>query len=72
MKREWNGQGEWDRPGTTSGPGQRRRARVLPNPKLKLLDQVREVMRIRHYSLRTERCYGDWIRRFIRFHGMHP
>jgi hypothetical protein len=26
---------------------------VVPNPKLKLLDQIREVMRLKHYSLRT-------------------
>ncbi|HZL43992.1 MAG TPA: phage integrase N-terminal SAM-like domain-containing protein [Verrucomicrobiae bacterium] len=43
---------------------------IIPNPKLKLLDQVREVMRIQHYSIRTERCYCDWIRRYIRFHQM--
>jgi hypothetical protein len=36
----------------------------------KLLDQVREVMRLRHYSLRTERAYGDWIKRYVKFHGM--
>ena len=35
---------------------------VVPNPKAKLLDQVREMMRLRHYSIRTEQCYGDWIR----------
>jgi site-specific recombinase XerD len=39
----------------------------------KLLDQVRDVMRLRHYSIRTERCYCEWIVRFIRFHGKrHP
>ncbi len=43
---------------------------VIPNPKLKLLDQVREVMRLKHYSLRTERSYCDWIRRYIHFHHM--
>ena len=43
---------------------------VIPNPKLKLLDQVREVMRLKHYSLRTERSYTDWIRRYVRFHRM--
>ena len=43
---------------------------VIPNPKLKLMDQVREVMRLKHYALRTETCYGDWIRRFVRYHGM--
>jgi hypothetical protein len=42
-------------------------------PKKKLLDQVRDVMRLKHYSLRTERAYCDWITRFIRFHRMrHP
>jgi integron integrase len=44
--------------------------KIIPNPKLKLLDQVREVMRIKHYSIRTERCYCDWIRRYIHFHKM--
>jgi integron integrase len=45
----------------------------IPNPKLKLLDQVSEVMRFKHYSLRTERTYQDWIRRYILFHGkQHP
>src|SRR5213082_1139637 len=39
----------------------------------KLLDQTRDVMRLKHYSLRTERSYCDWIERFIRFHAMrHP
>jgi integron integrase len=42
-----------------------------PNPRLAEL--VRDVMRLKHYSLRTERTYWDWIERFIRFHGMrHP
>jgi Phage integrase, N-terminal SAM-like domain len=58
-----------------SGPGsQGKRAAgfeaVVPNPKLKLMDQVREVMRLKHYAIRTETCYCDWIRRFVRFHGM--
>jgi hypothetical protein len=35
----------------------------------RLLDQVREVIRIRHYSIRTEQAYVQWIRRFILFHG---
>jgi hypothetical protein len=38
-----------------------RRALITPNPKLKLLDQVREVMRLKHYSIRTETAYCDWI-----------
>ena len=41
--------------------------------KPRLLDQVREKLRYRHYSLRTERAYVDWIRRFILFHlKRHP
>jgi hypothetical protein len=36
---------------------------VVPNPKLKLLDQMREAMRLKHYSIRTERSYCDWVRR---------
>lgn len=39
----------------------------------KLLDQVRNAIRIRHYSLRTEEAYVHWIRAFIRFNGVrHP
>ena len=39
----------------------------------KLLDQVRDVLGLKHYSLRTERSYCDWIKRFIRFHHLrHP
>jgi len=41
--------------------------------KPKLLDRVRELMRLRHYSLRTEEAYIGWIRRYILFHGKrHP
>src|SRR5437879_2701591 len=39
----------------------------------KLLDQTRDVLRLKQYSLRTERSYCDWIERFIRFHYLrHP
>ena len=39
----------------------------------KLLDQVRDVIRLKHYSIRTEQSYVDWIRRFILFyHKRHP
>ena len=41
---------------------------VIANPKAKLLDQLREVMRVKHYSLRTEEAYGQWVRRFLKFH----
>ena len=41
--------------------------------KPKLLDQVRETIRRRHYSIRTETTYIDWIRRYILFHRKrHP
>jgi integron integrase len=41
--------------------------------KPKLLDQVREVIRRKHYSIRTEQAYCDWIKRFILFHRKrHP
>ena len=43
--------------------------RPLEGRKPKLLDQVREAIRTRHYSLRTEDAYVGWIRRFILFHG---
>ncbi len=43
------------------------------NSKPRLLDQVRERIRCKHYSIRTEKSYLDWILRFICFHGkMHP
>ena len=38
-----------------------------------MLDQVRDAIRIRHYSIRTEEAYVHWTRAFIRFHGLrHP
>ena len=43
-------------------------APVLKRPP-KLLEQVREAIRVRHYSIRTEKPYVSWIRRYILFHG---
>jgi hypothetical protein len=41
--------------------------------KPKLFDRVRAATRVRHLSLRTERAYSDWIRRYILFHRKrHP
>jgi hypothetical protein len=37
-------------------------------PPPKLLDQVRQAIRRKHYSIRTEDAYENWIRRFIFFH----
>jgi hypothetical protein len=36
----------------------------------RLLDEVRDYMRLKHYSIHTERAYCDWIKRFIHFHQM--
>ena len=51
-------------------------ATVAPPPSAanpKLLDRVRDAIRRKHYSVRTEQAYTDWIRRFILFHGKrHP
>ena len=45
---------------------------VAPQPP-KLLDQVRDRLRLKHYSIRTETQYVQWIRRFILFHDKrHP
>ena len=42
-------------------------------PPARLLDRVRHAVRLRHYSIRTEQAYVDWVRRFILFHGKrHP
>jgi integron integrase len=45
----------------------------IPATPPRLLDQVRASLRARHYSVRTEKAYVAWIRRFILFHGKrHP
>lgn len=46
---------------------------VQAEGKPKLLDQVRQALRVKHYSRRTEKSYVDWIYRFIVFHNKrHP
>ena len=46
---------------------------MADKPQPRLLDQVRERIRVKHYSLRTEQAYIHWIKRFIFFHGKrHP
>lgn len=45
----------------------------MENPPVKLLDRVRQKIRVKGYSIRTEKAYIDWIKRFIIFHGKrHP
>jgi integron integrase len=46
---------------------------LVPVAKPKLLDQLREALRSRHYSDRTEQTYCSWVKRFIYFHNVrHP
>lgn len=41
--------------------------------KPRLMDQVKRVLRMKHYSIRTEKSYCYWVRFFIRYSGMrHP
>ena len=47
--------------------GGRPREGLIPNPKLKFLDQCHEVRRFKQFSRRTEETYVQWIRRFILF-----
>jgi len=49
------------------------KACFIPNSKLRLKEQVAEVCRFRHLSMRTEEAYWHWIRRYILFHQKrHP
>jgi integron integrase len=59
---------------TKTGSIMKDRAKFRPNPKLKLMDQVREVLRYHHYAYRTEQTYCDWIKRYLKHHGYraHP
>jgi len=45
----------------------------MNKPPKRLLDQVRDQIQLRHYSIRTEQAYVSWIKRYILFHGKkHP
>ena len=45
---------------------------MKPPPK-RLLDQTRDIIRLKHYSIRTEESYISWIKRYILYHGKkHP
>ena len=49
------------------------REKFIPNPKLRLREQLGEVMRFKHLSHRTEGAYWCWIKGFILFHQKrHP
>jgi len=46
---------------------------ITPPQPRKLLDQVSDALRLKHYSYRTEQAYKDWIKRYILFHHKrHP
>src|SRR6266699_387270 len=44
--------------------------KTTPSQHPKLLDEVRQILRLQHYSIHAERSYVEWIVRFVRFHGM--
>ena len=45
----------------------------MEKPPKKLLEQVRDVIRLKHYSYKTEKSYVNWIKRYIIFHNkQHP
>jgi site-specific recombinase XerD len=42
-------------------------------PKSLLSDRIRDKIRLKHYSIKTETAYVDWMRRFVNFHNRrHP
>ncbi len=45
------------------------KGKFRPDPRLRLMDQVRQVMRYHHYAYRTEKTYCEWIERYIKSHG---
>ena len=49
-------------------------SKFRPDPALRLMDQVRQVLRYHHYAYKTEQTYTDWIVRYVKFHGAktHP
>jgi hypothetical protein len=54
-------------------PSDRSSYSAAPPPQPTLVPVLREHLRVKHYSLRTEQSYAGWICRFIRFHGRrHP
>ena len=56
------------------GANMENKPKFRPNPNLKLMYQVREVLRYHHYAYRTEQTYCLWILRYIRYFGgkTHP
>lgn len=50
------------------------KTKFTPNPKSKLMDQVRETLRYYHYAHSTEKTYCQWILRYVYFYDKkrHP
>jgi hypothetical protein len=48
--------------------------KLRPDPGLRLMDQVRQVLRYHHYAYSTEQAYCEWILRFVKIHRskIHP
>jgi integron integrase len=66
-------QQQQQQPPHDSGVAASRADALAPGPPPRLLPQLREALRVRHYSLRTEQVYVQWVRRFVHFHGLrHP
>jgi integron integrase len=62
--------GEWPWP---QGLPQVQGATAMPAAPPRLLEQMRQLLRVRRYARRTEDCYVDWARRYILFHNkQHP
>ena len=67
----------WQEPpgsgGAAPAPSPRSPATPPPGRQPKLLDRLREALRARHYSRRTEQSYCQWVKRFIFFDNVrHP
>ncbi len=44
-----------------------------PSYKSPFLNEIKDAIRVRHYSIRTEQAYISWVKRYIRYHGwQHP
>ena len=61
-----------NRPATQTVASQRA-GQILPATGPRLLDRLRQALRSRHYSRRTEQTYCQWVKRYIYFHNVrHP
>ena len=61
-------------PGNAGGRVRRRAIQPPSSPRRapRLLEKLRETLAVRHYARRTAGTYEQWVRRFLRFHGLRP